>query len=180
MKSVVIVGALVATVFAQDVCLFEPDWRPTHSYETTVHINKNDNDNDAVIVSIPISRYDVPGKDYKNYILRKRDCQGDCYAWTPKAGEDYSATIKEQPRFIPTCLKTATGWVQNFSHKALVGTREITFEFGKMKQEHLQYSSIQQFEFHVSYNLPVQLMILFNVPDWESTSMRLEFRWEHL
>lgn len=152
-------------------CLFEPDWRPSHSYDSTLHVNKiNVN---SVDITIAISQYVGPGKKNKNYILDKGACQGDCSRWAPKVGADYSATVHEQVMYVPSCLKTSAGWVENGQHTELPPTREVSIGFGKMKQETFRYGSTSTFEFYVSYSLPVSVDDpLQHARAWESGGYR--------
>jgi hypothetical protein len=134
-------------------CLFEPDWRPTNSYDSILHVNRINAH--SVDITIAISRRAVAGKKNKGYILDKEACQGDCSQWTPKVGADYTTTVQEQVKYIPSCVKTSAGWVKNCDHKDLPAIREVRIGFGKMKQETFRYGTTSTFEFYVSYVLPM-------------------------
>jgi hypothetical protein len=134
-------------------CLFEPDWRPTNSYDSTLHVNKINTH--SVDITIAISRYVAPEKVHKNYTLDNGACHGDCSRWTPKVGADYPITVEEQVKYIPSCLKTSAGWAENCAHTELPANREVSVGFGKMKQETFRYGTTSTFEFYVSYSLPI-------------------------
>jgi len=138
---------------ADNACLFEPDWRPTHLYDSTLHVNKINSH--SVDITIAISQYVSPGKNYKNYTLENSACQGDCSRWMPKVRADYPTTVSEQVRYAPSCLKTPAGWVENVQHKELPPSRTVRIGFGKMKEERFRYGTTRTYEFYVSYDLPV-------------------------
>jgi hypothetical protein len=138
--------------------LHEPDWRPNHSYASTVHVNKVNPH--SVDITVAISQYVAAGKNYKNYTIDNSVCQGDCSRWNWKAGADYSVMVYESPGYTPLCLKTSAGWVENCYHKALPANRNISIDFGKIKKRKLPCCGDEEFdepEFTVSYSLSVPI-----------------------
>ena len=113
------------------VCLFEPDWRPTNFHDGTLQVSEVN----RTIVTVAI--------DGTHYTLDERACEGrDCSRWTPEVGAYYPATITDEPKYTPGCLKTPAGWAENDLHKELPAKRTLCIGFGKMKLEKFQFGSL--------------------------------------
>jgi hypothetical protein len=113
-------------------CSFEPDWRPTHSRDTTLHVTGA---NGAMIIIA------IEGK---TYTLRNSECHGrDCSRWKPQVGMDYSVAIIDRPKYVNNCL-----------HKELPARRQVWIGFGKIKQKTLSYGVSRTSEFEIGYSVP--------------------------
>lgn len=109
--------------------LNEPDWRPTHFYISSLHVNKVVGD--SVNVTVGISRYVASGLVYKNEVIDNSECSSHCSQWKWVDDKDYSVQVSESPAYIPACVKTATGWIENCRRTQLPAVRNISIDFGK-------------------------------------------------
>jgi hypothetical protein len=134
----------------------EVDWRPRTIYPSTIHVNKVNAT--SVDITIAIDRYVVAGMTHKTVAIDNSSCEGDCKRWTWEAGKDYSVMVHEEPAYIPSCLKSSAGWVENCHHIELPATRNLSIEFGKMEKMKLPCCGDEEFdqrEFTVYYSLSV-------------------------
>lgn len=123
-------------------CFIEPSWRPTNIYGRTLHVSGVK----SGIVTVAISN--------RNYTLDSSSCRGrDCLRWTPKAGENYLATITEQPAYTPACIETPAGWsvrwVDNHLYKGTSQTPLPGIELPAIRTLWLNSGEI-------SYDLPTE------------------------
>jgi hypothetical protein len=145
--------------------LMEVDWRPNHSYPSTIHVNGVNSN--SVDVTITIGRYVASGIVHKNEIIDSTSCEGDCFRWKWEAGKDYSVRVHESPAYIPSCLKTSEGWVDNCHHRELDATRDISIDFGKMEKTKLPCCGDEEFdkpEFTVIYSVSVPVADPLRMP----------------
>lgn len=124
-------------------CRFEPDWRPTNVHDGTLQVS----DVNRTIATVAI--------DGTHYTLENSACEGrDCSRWTPKVDAYYPATITDELKYTPSCLKTPAGWVENDLHKELPAKRKLCISFGKMKVEKFQFGANRTSEFGICYDVP--------------------------
>jgi len=121
-------------------CLFEPDWRPTSLKESALHVSKVDSA--TVQTVIEGKQYSLNLEGYHDDTCRNSE-RSRCPYWRPKAGQDYPATVRDQPTYLNSCL-----------HKLLRAKREVCVGFGKLKEEVFPYGISRTSEFNVCYGLP--------------------------
>jgi hypothetical protein len=114
-------------------CQFEPDWRPTHLAERTLHLSEVNGS--TIVIAI----------DGRSLALQNRACEDrrdqSCSQWKPEAGTDYDATITDRPEFLNGCL-----------HRVLPAEREVCIGFDKIKEEKLPYGVSRKPEHEVCYS----------------------------
>jgi hypothetical protein len=119
-------------------CFVEPSWRPTNIYGRTLHVSEVK----SGIVTVAVSN--------KDYTLDRSSCRGrDCSRWTPKAGENYFATITEQPEYTPACIDSPLGWVDNHLYKGTSQTPLSGIKLPAVRRLWLNSGEI-------SYDLPTE------------------------
>jgi hypothetical protein len=123
-------------------CTFEPDWRPTHIYDATVHVVEVGGS--TVTVGINGARYRIHAKG----------CKGNgCSIWSLQEVSYYPGRITDQPRYTPECLRNGEAWIENRHKVELPATRKLCVGFGKITVQEFRFGSTHQSEVESCYEV---------------------------
>jgi hypothetical protein len=121
-------------------CSYEPDWRPTNSEESTLHVEQLSGE--TALISFNGETLSIHTDDSSDNACRGSEGKG-CSLWKPEVGKDYPATMTSQPEYLNGCL-----------HRVLRPKREVCIGSGKIVEEKLPHGVSRTAEFTTCYSLP--------------------------